>query len=114
MAVLSDELPAITARAVARMVAKEGAAIAVGKEIDEDLGYLLGVLLLGTNNPDLRHWRTLPDTLQIARVSLPPGEYLLSLRFIGKGGSEVRDALSLPLVEIKPGKKVFIPYRTFD
>lgn len=114
IASLADELPKLTAKAIGRTVLKEGAAVAVGTEVDQDLGIAIGLLLLATNQVDLRHWQTLPDTLSIARVSLPEGTHHLQVHFLGKIGEPVREPLVLENVVIPAGEKVFFSYRVFE
>ncbi len=80
---LAADKPAIITRALARLVAKEGAAVAIGKEVDEDLGILFGILVLSTNRADLRSWLTLPRAFQVSKFSLPAGVYDLELRWSG-------------------------------
>lgn len=111
---LTAALPALTAKAVGRTVLKEGAAVAVGEKVDRDLGILLGILFLATNQVDLRHWQTLPDTLQIARIPLPEGLTHVTLRFLDASGAEVRAPVVLPSIEVKKGEKTFMPYRVFE
>ena len=114
MATLKAALPALTAKAVGRTVIKEGAAVAVGKTVDEELGFILGFLALATNQVDRRHWRTLPDTLQIARVSLPPGTVDLGLNLMSGDGETPVRTIAIPALEITAGGKTYVPYRVFD
>lgn len=78
---LDHDMPAIIARAVARLVAKEGAAVAVGETVDRDLGIFLGVALLATNQADTRSWLTLPENFQVWRGFVPAGRHEISLDF---------------------------------
>ncbi len=103
---LRDNKAGIVARAIARLAAKEGAAVAVGKKIDKDLGVLLGILVLATNRADMRSWLTLPSSFQVAKLSLPAGTYQLKL--IGPQGE-----YTLPNVTIEPRKKRFVMERIF-
>lgn len=78
---LDHDMPAIIARAVARLVVKEGSAVAVGETVDRDLGILLGIALLATNQADTRSWLTLPENFQVWRGFLPQGRHEISLDF---------------------------------
>ncbi|MBI4212408.1 MAG: hypothetical protein HY540_07205 [Deltaproteobacteria bacterium] len=98
---LKDEETEIIARATARFVTKTGAAVAVGTQVDEDLGILLGLLLLTTNEADLRSWGTLPRSFQGTTISLPAGTHELRLDGIRHE------------VEIRPGETTFIMLRTY-
>ncbi len=104
-ATLSDNMPGILTRAVARLVAKEGAAIAVGKEVDKNLGIFLGFLFLATNEADLRSWLTLPRSFQVVRLSLPEGTHQLTLH----GHRSSRDFT----VDVKKGEISFSSLRIF-
>jgi len=86
---LDDQMPAIIARALARLAVKTGAAVAVGKEVDENLGIFVGALLLATNRADLRSWRTLPHTMSVWRGWVTPGKHTISLDFLDKGGKKI-------------------------
>ncbi len=86
---LDDQMPAIISRALARLAVKTGAAVAVGKEVDEDLGIFVGALLLATNRADLRSWRTLPHTMSLWRGWVTPGKHTISLDFLDKGGKKI-------------------------
>ena len=103
---LKDQMPGIIARAITRLAAKEAGAVVVGKEVDEDLGVLIGILVLTTNRADLRSWLTLPRSLQVAQLSLPEGTYDLTLTWPG-------GAHTLHQVEVKARHKKFISYRIF-
>lgn len=103
---LQDQMPAIISRGLARLAAKEGAAIAVGEKVDENLGLLLGIFLLATNRADLRSWLTLPRSFQIAQLSLPQGDYGFTLSWPG-GSHQLKD------IKISAGKKTFYSYRIF-
>lgn len=105
-ATLKDQMPGIITRAIARLAAKEGAAVAVGKEVDETLGFFVGLALLATNRADLRSWLTLPRSLQVARIILPAGSYQMKLNALK--GSKTFD----PVV-IQPRHKTFVMHRSF-
>ncbi|QQR81017.1 MAG: hypothetical protein IPJ69_02415 [Deltaproteobacteria bacterium] len=102
---LSDNMPGIITRAIARLAAKEGTAVAVGKEVDKNLGIFLGFLFLATNEADLRSWLTLPRSFQVLRISLPAGTHQLKLR-----GFRTNREFS---VDIKKGEPSFVSLRVF-
>lgn len=104
-ATLSDNMPGIITRAIARLAVKEGTAVAVGKEVDETLGIYLGFLFLATNEADTRSWLTLPRSFQVIRVSLPEGAHTLTLR-----GSRSRRDFT---VDIKKNEMSFVSLRVF-
>lgn len=77
---LADEKKSIMARAIARLATKESAAVAIGKQVDPGLGALVGLLLLSTNQADIRSWLTLPRSFQIAEFSLTEGDHTLQIK----------------------------------
>ncbi len=83
---LKDLMPGIISRAVARLVVKEGAAVAVGKEVDSGLGIALGILMLATNRADTRSWLTLPETMQMARLSVKKRVYDIKVEYLDSNG----------------------------
>ncbi len=84
---LSERLPAIAVKAVARAATKfamaegatRGAQQAVGKDAAPWVGFLVGLLTKGlaaySEEADKRSWRTLPDEIHLSRLWVPPGEY---------------------------------------
>ena len=92
MKTLDSEIAGITARAIARAVAKDtlaGAASAAGSNNNSGAaGALIGlaVNLAGvlTERADTRSWFTLPGEIHLARLALPPGDYKLRIDLHGK------------------------------
>ncbi len=98
---LSDRLPAIAVKAVARAATKfamaegatRGAQQAVGKDAAPWVGLLVGLLTKGwavySEEADKRSWRTLPDEIHLARLWVSPGEYELRIDPPGLQGDAV-------------------------
>jgi len=94
---LSDRLPGITVKAVARAASKfamaegatRGAQHAAGKDAEAWVGLLVGLLTKGlavaSEEADKRSWQTLPDEIHIARAWVEPGQYTASVHLIGRG-----------------------------
>lgn len=110
---LEDRLPAITARAVARMVLKNAMAKKVKKQNDDAGG---GALLLSivadvgaivSERADTRSWSLLPGNILMARLSLPPGIHDLSVTYFGKSGN-VLATKDYAAVNVIAGRKVFL------
>jgi len=57
-------------KTASRLLLKGAAAMAVASK-DRDLGGLTWLLLLAMEEPDTRHWETLPSKLAVARVACP-------------------------------------------
>ncbi len=84
---LSERMPGITVKALARAALKyslaegatRGAQQAAGKDAAPWVGLVVGLLTKGlavaSEEADKRSWRTLPDEIHLARVWVPPGRY---------------------------------------
>jgi uncharacterized protein len=103
---LSDQLPGIAVKAVARAVVKFGMAEGVGRgahaAAGKDAGPLVGIIVgslakawaVASEEADKRSWRTLPDEIQIARLWVPAGDYQLHMQWTSRqGGTEGREAV---------------------
>jgi hypothetical protein len=106
-------MPGITARAIARAVAKDtlaGAAAASGNNNNSSGAALLGlaVNLAGvfTERADTRSWFTLPGEIHLARLALPPGEYKLKVELRGKD-ERVLDSNEIKIA-LRKGEKKYL------
>jgi tetratricopeptide (TPR) repeat protein len=102
LAALTEEEEAVrsAAKVAARLAFKEAVAEAVGAETREELGHLSRLVLFGLlEQPDLRHWGTLPRWLQIARVPCPREMRSYTAVFRDANGREVgRRRIERPLI----------------
>ncbi len=83
---LERQMPGLIARSVSRNVAR----YAVTERVREEspaLGLLVNVAGLFLEQSDTRNWRTLPDSIYLARLDLPPGERRLQLEYLGGNAS---------------------------
>jgi len=86
---LEARMPAITARAVARMVSKDVLARSAGNRggnAQDLLGVAVNIANTLTERADTRSWFTLPRQIQLARVALPPGRYTARVDLVGSTG----------------------------
>ena len=87
---LDAEMPLITARAIARMAAKDTLAAAAGASGSNDsggaalIGLLVNVAGVVTERADTRSWFTLPGEIHLARLALPPGDYTIKIELHGR------------------------------
>ena len=108
----------ITAKAVARAAVKKILALTVEERAKKEGGPMAGLLLgavahaaaFATEQADKRSWRTLPDEIQLARLSVTPGTYDLQIRYISKSGAIIEQKL-IPDIIIRAGEKRFIGNR---
>lgn len=106
---LQAQMPAITARALARAVVKYRAVREAG-ERDQGLGLLLNVAGMLSEQADTRSWSTLPQRIYLARRFLPPGRHDVSVQLLGHGG-QVLAQKQFTGVAIEAGKKVYLTWR---
>jgi len=104
---LEEKYSAIIAKKIAGVVAKEVVAYQIGKAADSPLIQQVARLVFyASDQADLRSWVLLPKDLQVARLTLAPGDYKVSV--VPEGDSEKTHEES---IQIKKGKKVFLNYR---
>jgi len=109
---LDHRISGIVAKKVAGVVAKEVIADQVGKQTkSKGLGALTSVILRLTDKADLRHWSTLPASLQLIRMKLPAGRHKLILDILARNGG-VQYEKVFESVEIKPKQILFLQHRT--
>lgn len=116
---LSDRMPGITTKALARAAVKfaaaeaatRGSQHAVKKGDAQWVGLLVGVLTHGlavaSEAADTRSWRTLPDEIQISRLWVPPGEYESRIQAVMRSGGAIPSGTSRPLI-LRAGETVFL------
>lgn len=112
---LKSRMPAITARAVARAISKGVVQEAVdrsGQQRDDAAVKLIGSLLvrvaaIATERADTRSWLTLPANVQLARLSLPPGSYDVTVELLDNSG-QVIETRTFPQVAIRRERKTYL------
>ncbi len=95
------------ARALAKWLAKEAA-----EEESEVLGALINLFGVGTEAADTRSWLSLPRTIWMARIQMPPGTQEVALEFINAQGGVV-DRHEFTGVQVSGGHPVFLSWRSF-
>jgi len=100
---LAERGKRIAVRQGARAVAKYNIAHSVSSQ-DQLAGELVKFALFVLEQADTRSWETLPATLSLIQVRLPPGEHALDV-VVRDGALERRATLSG--VEIKAGQRTF-------
>lgn len=79
---LDARMPGIVLRALGRAVVKKKLAHDARKE-NQLAGFLADVVGLMTERADTRSWTTLPASIQVARLTLPPGEHTIHIANTG-------------------------------
>jgi len=96
---LRDKYPAMLVRQAIRLGAKAAAAHAVQREAGVGGFLLMSLFNAVTEQADLRAWYTLPRSIHVARVSLPPAEREVTLRLLDLSGQPMRQ-VTAPLTAI--------------
>jgi len=112
---LDSRMAAITARSIARAVAKGAIQASVDQAggNNNDLAvelissFLVRVAAVATERADTRSWLTLPANIQLARLSLPPGKYDVSVELLGEGDRVVSTQV-FPQVLIRKAHKTYL------
>lgn len=120
---LSERLPSITVKALARAATKfamaegitMGAQHAAGRDAAPWVGLLVEVLVKGiavaSEEADKRSWRTLPDEIHVARAWVSPGQYQMSIRPSGQGVTAAKDGQTIVLTA---GQTMFVIQRVMQ
>ncbi|MEQ1796122.1 MAG: hypothetical protein ABL970_18265 [Nitrospira sp.] len=121
---LSDRLPGITVKALARSAVKfamaegvtRGAQQAAGKDAAPWVGLVVGLLTKGlavaSEEADKRSWQTLPDEIHIARAWVAPGQYAASVQLVGRGNGPVTE--SGRTLSLSPGQTTVMIQRVIQ
>jgi hypothetical protein len=73
----------------------ERAAVAAGVA-----GALFLVAWMVSSDADIRHWPSLPSTVQVVTATLPPGRHVLSVDFVDERGSPLRGVRQEAVVDV--------------
>lgn len=101
---LKARLPAITARALARAVAKFKLTETARRE-DKAAGLIANVAGLLTERADTRSWLSLPGEIRMARLRLPAGTHRVRLDLLSSGGTVV-DTQEFDVTVAQGGKTI--------
>lgn len=105
---LRDDLPGILLRTAVRATTRALAQQQLNKEVNPWAGLAVGLMGAFLEQADLRTWRTLPDSMQIARLNFTKGNHVIGL----PNGQQLNVTISnnyqvIQLVQI--GNKVYVP-----
>jgi hypothetical protein len=103
---LDEKYGGMIAKKLAGIAAKEVLASSVEDQTKSPLlGFMMRLLMYGSDQADLRSWNLLPRDLQVLRWVVDPGTYQIKLTPQGS------QALKEKTVQVKSGKKVFLNFR---
>lgn len=119
---LEDRLPAITARAVARLVVKQAAAKKI-KEQNSNAGntgtaglfmnLVADIGAVASERADTRSWSLLPGNILLARLTLSAGMHDLKVSFYDNHGN-VLSTHDYAAIKVIAGQKTFVSDYYFD
>ncbi|MEZ5064716.1 MAG: hypothetical protein R3B81_08255 [bacterium] len=109
---LEDRSGHILLRTIARGLAKYAMTRAARKE-NEVVGVLTNLLTAATEKADTRSWITLPRTIQVARLVVPPGTHDLEMVCYGPDGHE-KERVAFAGVTVGANEVRFLSHRTFE
>jgi hypothetical protein len=108
---LNDDYARLVASRVGGVVAKAVVADQIAQK-NKLLGQLAYLAMNAVDRADLRQWSTLPQTFQFARVPLRAGKYRVSAMGVNSQGYPTGEQMAEREIEVKPGRKAFISWRT--
>lgn len=103
---LEENLPLITARAIARAAIKKKSERNVAENSSAMAQLALMAFNMGSEIADTRGWNTLPQQIELARIPLPPGRYQLGVSSPAASNSAYQTE-----IELKAGEKIIVNQR---
>lgn len=103
---LEENLPLITARAIARAAIKKKSERNAADKSGSVAQLALMAFNMGSEIADTRGWNTLPQQIELARIPLSPGRYQLGLSSPAANNSSYQTE-----IELKAGEKIIVNQR---
>jgi hypothetical protein len=108
---LNDHYPGILIKTTARAFVKYITYLKAKKE-NKVLGFFTNLFNVSTEIADTRSWVSLPNNIQIGRLTLPPGKHTITIEAHDKSGNII-ETKTFENIEIKPGQRTFISHRFY-
>lgn len=108
---LKDDYAALVAKRVAGIATKAVVSDQI-RQKNKLLGDLTYLALNLADRADLRQWSLLPQSIQIARVSLVPGKYKYKIQGLNGSGDPNNEETELQEFDVKAGQKKFVIWRS--
>ncbi len=105
---LNAQIGAITARAIARAVAKHEMAKEAGKQ-DSLAGLIVNIAGVLTERADTRSWLTLPTEIQTARLNAPADTYAVNIELLDHNNNIIFQR-SLGKIELNKDRKQYLSF----
>lgn len=110
---LDDDYAALVAKRLAGIATKAVVSDQI-RQKNKLLGDLTYIALNVADQADLRQWSTLPESFHIVRKVLKAGTYKVKVQGLSSGNIPTGEESQLMDVQINPGKKSFITWRSFQ
>ena len=107
-----EKQPAVIARTVARGLAKYLATEGIRRK-SKVLGFLANLLTASVESADTRSWVSLPHTVQIGRLRLPPGTHDVTAEAVDARGRVV-ERRTFAGLRVASGGRTFVNFRTYE
>lgn len=105
---LEDRISRMAAKKMLGLATKGALAAGIGSmSKDSDLGWIAFYAMALSDQADLRSWRTLPESIYMARIPLKAGIYPMKLEILDRSGRPLVTH-DFGEVQVKPRKKVFL------
>ncbi len=111
-ATMADKAGTVLARTVARGLAKYAATEGIKKK-NEVLGWLTNLFTAATEKADTRSWVSLPRSIHLSRLSLPPGEHDIVVEAVSQTGRVIKRE-TLEGIRVAAGHRTFLNHRIFN
>ena len=108
---LNDDYGRLVASRVAGIATKAVVADQISQK-NRALGAVAWIAMNVADRADLRQWSTLPQSFQIARISVKPGRYKIKALGLSSAGTPTGEEMPEREIEVKPGRKVFVSWRS--
>lgn len=108
---LEDRAGKILFRSIVRALAKYGVTKGVENSKGDVAGTLVNLLTAATEKADTRAWITLPRSIHLLRLDVPPGTHDFTL--VCRRGDAETETVTFEGVEIGAGEVRFLSHRTY-
>ena len=113
MRTLDADLKYIVARNIGSTVAKAVLADQI-RQKNEALGIIAYFAMAVSDRADLRQWSSLPETFQVARISVPAGDYEVSIQGLSGTATATADMMPPRKIKVVSGRKSFLAWRSIQ
>lgn len=107
----NDQIGELVAKRIGAHVVKAVAADQI-RQKNEGLGNLAYLAMRIADQADTRHWSTLPESFQVARIRVPAGQYNVTTQGFGIDNQPTGEFMPQTRVEVKPHRFTFVNWRS--